>query len=281
MQSIVDFIAKNKQYIVLCLLSVICLSLMSLGGSSRLAAFRTLVVGGIGIGQEAFSWIQNPVALRSENKILRELNYTLSREVTKTRQVLIENQSLRALLEFKKKSEYEVIPADVVGKVTAEMRNYITLNSGKKSGIADGMSVVTDRGLVGHVIGTTDNYTLIQSILNRDTRIAVKVERNHIEGIVVWEGGEQLLLKNISRSLDVRAGDILVTSGFSTLFPSGIQVGRVTAVKDQTNSLFRVVTVAPSVNFSTIEQVFVNKYLPNPEELILRKKLEEKLANKR
>lgn len=281
MQSIVDFIAKNKQYIVLCLLSVICLSLMSLGGSSRLAAFRTLVVGGIGIGQEAFSWIQNPVALRSENKILRELNYTLSREVTKTRQVLIENQSLRALLEFKKKSEYEVIPADVVGKVTAEMRNYITLNSGKKSGIADGMSVVTDRGLVGHVIGTTDNYTLIQSILNRDTRIAVKVERNHIEGIVVWEGGEQLLLKNISRSLDVRAGDILVTSGFSTLFPAGIQVGRVTAVKDQTNSLFRVVTVAPSVNFSTIEQVFVNKYLPNPEELILRKKLEEKLANKR
>lgn len=281
MQSIVDFIAKNKQYIVLCLLSVICLSLMSLGGSSRLAAFRTLVVGGIGIGQEAFSWIQNPVALRSENKILRELNYTLSREVTKTRQVLIENQSLRALLEFKKKSEYEVIPADVVGKVTAEMRNYITLNSGKKSGIADGMSVVTDRGLVGHVIGTTDNYTLIQSILNRDTRIAVKVERNHIEGIVVWEGGEELLLKNISRSLDVRAGDILVTSGFSTLFPAGIQVGRVTAVKDQTNSLFRVVTVAPSVNFSTIEQVFVNKYLPNPEELILRKKLEEKLANKR
>jgi rod shape-determining protein MreC len=203
-------------------------------------------------------------------------SYSLSREVARTRKAMIENDNLRAMLDLKKNTQQTLIIAEVVGKITAEMRGYLTLNKGEQQGVKAGMAVQTDRGLAGHVLATSDNYSLVQMILNRDTRIAVKVERTRIDGIIVWEGGEYLLLKNIAKTQDIRAGDMIVTSGFSSMFPSDVYVGRITDVSDEPNSLFRRITVTPMVNFSTLEQVFVNTKKPTPE----REELEEIVAKK-
>lgn len=276
MQRILDFIIRFKEYLTLSVLIVISFLLMSLGNAAELRGFRTIVVGGIGVAQSLFSWIPNPVALQSENKALRDLNYSLSREVARTRKAMIENDNLRAMLDLKKNTQQTLIIAEVVGKITAEMRGYLTLNKGEQQGVKAGMAVQTDRGLAGHVLATSDNYALVQMILNRDTRIAVKVERTRIDGIIVWEGGEYLLLKNIAKTQDIRAGDMIVTSGFSSMFPSDVYVGRITEVRDEPNSLFRRITVTPMVNFSTLEQVFVNTKKPTPE----REELEEIVAKK-
>lgn len=276
MQRILDFIIRFKEYLTLSVLIVVSFLLMSLGNAAELRGFRTVVVGGIGVAQSLFSWIPNPVALQSENKALRDLNYSLSREVARTRKAMIENDNLRAMLDLKKNTPQPLIIAEVIGKITAEMRGYLTLNKGEQEGVKAGMSVQTDRGLVGHVLATSDSYALVQMILNRDTRIAVKVERTRIDGIIVWEGGEYLLLKNVAKTQDVRAGDMIVTSGFSSMFPSDIYVGRIIEVSDEPNSLFRRITVTPMVNFSTLEQVFVNTKKPMPE----REELEEIVAKK-
>lgn len=276
MQRILDFIIRFKEYLTLSVLIIVSFLLMSLGNAAELSGFRTVVVGGIGVAQSLFSWIPNPVALQSENKALRDLNYSLSREVARTRKAMIENDNLRALVDLKKQAQQPLIVSEVVGKIMAEMRGYLTLNKGAQQGVQAGLAVQTDRGLVGHVLATSDNYALVQMILNRDTRIAVKVERTRIDGIIVWEGGEHLLLKNVAKTQDVRAGDMIVTSGFSSMFPSGVYVGRITEVSDEPNSLFRRITVTPMVDFSTLEQVFVNTKKPTPE----REELEELVAKK-
>lgn len=280
MQRIVDFIIRFKEYLTLSLLIIISFLLMSLGNAAELYGFRTVVVGGIGVAQSLFSWIPNPVALQSENKALRNLNYSLSREVARTRKALIENDHLRAMLDLKKQTTSPLIMAEVVGKIVAEMRGYVTLNKGEKDGIQAGLSVQTDRGLVGHVLATSDNFSLVQLILNRDTRIAVQVERTRIDGIVAWEGGEHLVLKNIAKTQDIQAGDMVLTSGFSSVFPSAVYIGRVSEVQDEPNSLFRRVLLTPTVDFSTLEQVFVSTKKPSPErqelEQIVAKKLQSK-----
>lgn len=276
MQRIIEFIIRFKEYLTLSLLIIISFLLMSLGNAAELYGFRTVVVGGIGVAQSLFSWIPNPVALQSENKALRGLNYSLSREVARTRKALIENDRLRAMLDLKKQTASPLIMAEVVGKVVAEMRGYITLNKGEKDGVRAGLGVQTDRGLVGHVLATSDNFALVQLILNRDTRIAVQVERTRIDGIVAWEGGEHLVLKNVAKTQDIQAGDMVLTSGFSSMFPSGVYIGRVSGVQDEPNSLFRRVLLTPSVDFSTIEQVFVNTKKPSPE----RQELEQIVAKK-
>ncbi len=276
MYRIIEFIVRFKEYVSLSAVVVICFSLMTFGNVAQLGGFRAVVVGGIGWLQSAFSWIPNPVALKSENSALRELNLQLTDERAKIRQALIENDKLRKMLEFKKQTTFPIVTADIVGKTTTEVRNFATLNKGELDGIKEGMTVMTDAGIVGLIIASSKNYSLVRLLINRDSRVAAKVQRSRIDGILVWEGDQTLLMKNIPKSYDVKVGDDVITSEYSNRFPSNIPIGKVTEVRDEANSLFRKILVQPSVNFTSLEQVFVVKMLPNPERVALEKEIEER-----
>lgn len=276
MYRIIEFIVRFKEYVSLSAVVVICFSLMTFGNVAQLGGFRAVVVGGIGWLQSAFSWIPNPVALKSENSALRELNLQLTDERAKIRQALIENDKLRKMLEFKKQTTFPIVTADIVGKTTTEVRNFATLNKGELDGIKEGMTVMTDAGIVGLIIASSNNYSLVRLLINRDSRVAAKVQRSRIDGILVWEGDQTLLMKNIPKSYDVKVGDDVITSEYSNRFPTNIPIGKVTEVRDEANSLFRKILVQPSVNFTSLEQVFVVKMLPNPERVALEKEIEER-----
>lgn len=280
MQRFFEFIVRFKEYITLVILVVMCFSFMSFGNVAKLGGFRSVVIAGIGMIQNAFSWLPNPVALRSENQALRDLNMQLSNEVVKMRQSVIENDKLRAMLEYKKQSSYPLLNAEVVGKTSIESRNYLTLDKGSDAGVEEGMNVITDAGLVGAVIGTSKSFALVQIIVNRDSRISAKIQRTRDDGIVIWEGTENLTMKDIPKSLDVQAGDEVITSEYSNKYLRDIPIGRVTEVTSDGNSLFRKIIIKPAVNFSSLEQVFVVMKQPNPERLALEKQLEQMLRRK-
>ena len=276
MYRIIEFIVRFKEYVSLSAVVVICFSLMTFGNVAQLGGFRAVVVGGIGWLQSAFSRIPNPVALKSENSALRELNLQLTDERAKIRQALIENDKLRKMLEFKKQTTFPIVTADIVGKTTTEVRNFATLNKGELDGIKEGMTVMTDAGIVGLIIASSKNYSLVRLLVNRDSRVAAKVQRSRIDGILVWEGDQTLLMKNIPKSYDVKVGDDVITSEYSNRFPTNIPIGKVVEVRDDVNSLFRRILVQPSVNFTSLEQVFVVKMLPDPERVALEKEIEDR-----
>ncbi|MBS1536255.1 MAG: rod shape-determining protein MreC [Bacteroidetes bacterium] len=276
MYRIIEFIVRFKEYVSLSAVVVMCFSLMTFGNVAQLGGFRSVVVGGIGWLQSAFSWIPNPVALKSENAALRELNYQLSDERAKIRQALIENEKLRKLLEFKKQTTYPVVIADVVGKTTTEVRNYATLNKGADDGIQEGMTVRTDAGIAGLIIASSKNYSLVRLLINRDSRVAAKIQRSRIDGILVWEDDQTMIMKNIPKSYDVKVGDEIITSEYSNRFPQNIPIGYVSEVRDDQSSLFKKIIVMPAVNFTSLEQVFVVKMLPNPERVALEKEIEDR-----
>ena len=197
MQRFINFIAKYKELITFTALVVMSLSLISLGNVAQIGGFRTVVIGSIGWLQELFAWVPKPGALQTENRAVRELNLKLSSEVTRMRHSLIENKKLRDLMNMKDKTEYSVISSEIIGKTTVEMRNYITLDKGKQDGIEKGMAVRNDAGLVGTIVIASDNYSLVELIINRNVKIAGKVQRTLVSGILVWEGGENLFMKNI------------------------------------------------------------------------------------
>lgn len=275
MRGLIEFVVRYRNYITLSTLVVMSFSLMSIGRLSDLGGFRAVVVGSIGWIQSAFSWIPNPVALKSENTALRELNLQLAVEVARSRQAIVENERLRGLLKLPEYTDYGLIAADIVGKTTTEQRNYATINKGKADGITEGMSCINDAGLVGIVIGASDHYAVLELLINRDTRVSAKVLRTRVDGVIQWEGENILVLKNIPRSLDVKQNDVIVTSSYSSKYPANIVIGTVTTVENEANSLFHRVVVQPSVNFSTLEQIFVVNARPNPERVQLERKIEE------
>jgi len=275
-QRFIAFVVRFKNYIALCVLVVMSFSLMSFGDLAQLGGFRAVIVGSIGWMQSLFAWIPNPVALKSENTALRELNLQLSLESSRSRQAMVENTTLRKMLELQPMVEYRLIAADVVGKTTTQMRNYATINKGTADGVKEGMSCVTDAGLVGLIIGASDHYAVVQLLLNRDTRVAAKVQRSRVDGIIGWDGEQTLSLKNVPRSFDVQAGDLVLTSSYSAKYPPNVIIGRVSQVTDENNSLFRKVVVEPAVNFATVEQVFVVEFLPDSERVALERDIEER-----
>ncbi len=280
MQRVIDFIVRFKEYISLFILVVMCFSFMSYGSAGKLGGFRSIVIAAIGGVQSAFAWLPNPVALKAENSALRDLNMQLSSEVVKMRQSVIENDKLRSMLEFRKRFNHELRTAEVVGKSASEFRNYITINRGQDDGVQEGMTVSTDAGLVGIVVGVSRKYGLVQVVLNRDSRIAARNQRTREEGIIVWDGTDNLVMKNIPRSFDIKTGDAIITSSLSRKYMADFVIGYVTEVVGDPSSLFRKVVVRPAVNFSSLEQVFVVMQIPDQNRLELEHQVEEKIRKK-
>ncbi len=277
MQGFIEFIIRFKNYISFAALIVISLSLISMGDVNKIGGFRAFVFGTFGWVQEAFSWIPNPQATQSENKALRELNLQLSNEVTKMRDAVVENKALRKLLELKEKSNRNFIAVSVVGKTKIQLRNYLIINKGENNGIKVGMPLRTDAGLVGVVIGTSNNYSLVETIINREIKVSAKCLRSNYKGIVVWEGGQNMLMRDVLQSYDVKKGDIIVTSEFSNKYPEGVPIGKVIEREEAEGHLLLKVVVKPYVNFETLEEAFVIPAIPDTERIELIKELDETL----
>jgi rod shape-determining protein MreC len=253
-----------KEYAVLSLLLVVSLILMALGDNTQIHHIRSVATVAFGVVQEELSFIPRYFGLRSENDMLRRMNIDLADEASRLREARLENDRLKKLLDLKESYHYPVIAGKVIGKNLTLLRNTITLNIGKLNGVAPHMPVVGDGGLVGVISSVNDHYSVVRILLNADFRASAKVLRSRIDGIIAWDG-DDLMLSNVAKTLDVVAGDTVITSEYSSTYPPNIRVGVVHEVSEQQGSLFKKVYVSPGVNFVRLEEVFVLSYLPDPE----------------
>jgi rod shape-determining protein MreC len=273
MQRIAELLLRFKEYATALLLIIISLILISNSSNTRLRSFRTISVGIIASVQSALSWVPNPYALRSENHALRELNRDYSLELMRLREAALKGEKYRAMLEFKQTSPMKLLPAEVLGKSTIQLKNYATLNVGEREAVKIGMPVMTERGLVGRVIGISEHRSIVEMLLNRDTRVTARTLTQRIEGMITWNGGSSLLLKNIASVQPVKVGDTVVTSSLSPFYPENIVIGTITKMEEEGGTLFYKITVEPAVNFATLEEAYVVLHSPDEERIALEQKV--------
>jgi rod shape-determining protein MreC len=263
-----NFVLLFKEYAVLSSLLIVSLILMALGDNTQIRHIRGVATVGFGVIQEQLSFIPRYFGLRGENDMLRRMNIDLADEASRLREERLENSRLHNLLGLKESSHFAVEAGKVVGKNLTLLRNTLTLNIGKLNGVQPRMPVIGDGGLVGVISTVTDHYSIVRILLNADFRASAKIQRSRVDGILAWDG-EDLLLTNVAKTLDVMAGDTIVTSEYSSTYPPNIRVGVVHEVNEQQGSLFKKVYVSSSVNFVSLEEVFVVLYTPDSERLEL------------
>jgi rod shape-determining protein MreC len=265
MQRLFDILRHFREYVVLTLLLLVSLTLLGLNDNAQLHAIRSYTVGFLGIMQDAASVIPNFFELKRENDLLRQLNVTLSDEVSRLRASRLENMRLRSMLDLKERSQFKFVASDVIGTSTHLLRNTITLDVGRANGIRSDMPIISESGLVGKIIVVSDHYAIGQPMYNKDFRASAKVLRSGVDGIILWTGGATVQLKNVAKKQDVREGDIIVTSEYSNLYPKNLKIGTVTRVAEKPGSLMKEIEVMPTVDFGSLEQVFVILTVPDPE----------------
>jgi rod shape-determining protein MreC len=263
-------IFELKDYLVLTVLVIISLIFIFANDNIQIRFLRAAAISSFGTVQSGLSAIPNVFELEKENKIFRETNIKLSNEVASLKESKLENIRLTKLLKFKEKIFPGVVSAKIVNKSLLQTRNTITLNAGESDSIKANMTVVTDDGLVGRIVATSSNYSIAQILYNKDMKLSVKVQRNRLDGILSYDGISNLMVNNIQKNADVNVGDVIITSEYSNIFPQGIPVGTVVEVGNLDN-LFKKVIIAPLVNFSILEEVFVLKNIPNKERAELEK----------
>ncbi len=252
-----------REYVVLALLILSSITLLSSNNNTQIRYIRSLTIAFVGMTENTFSFIPNLFELPRENRILRRRAVELADEVARLREARLENIRLRKLLHFASSTQLRILSADVISKNLHLLHNTMVINIGSSDSVAALMPVISDAGLVGRITTVSTHYSIVQLMLNRDFRASVKIQRSRVDGILAWQGGMTTIIKNISKSQDVRIGDLVMTSEYSNTFPPNIEVGVVSAVNDEVGSLFKKVEVQPSVDFTKLQEVFV--VLATPE----------------
>ncbi|KIH76833.1 rod shape-determining protein MreC [Geoalkalibacter ferrihydriticus] len=191
-----------------------------------------------------------------ENDRLREENLLLKAEVENLREIRLANERLRMLLEFKDELTLSAVPARVIGADASSWSRTVLLDKGSRSGVREGMAVVTASGVVGRVIKVAPGESRALLITDAASAVASLVQRTRTRGVSRGRG-DSLILDFALRQEDIQVGDRLVTSGTGGVFPKGLLVGEVVRVVRGDYGLFQTVEVAPATDFSRLEEVLI------------------------
>ncbi len=191
--------------------------------------------------------------LRVENRSLKATNEAL-------RDVEHEVNRLRHALDYRERSLFRLVPAEIVSRDSSTWWRTVTINRGEEDGLAPEMPVLTDEGLVGRTTTVSANISVVLLISDENCRVAASVEGTREQGIVTGErvaGGlaPMLDLDYLSKQAELKPGQKVYTSGVGGVFPSGLFVGTVKTF--QVRALDSQAKLAPSVDLTRLEDVFV------------------------
>ena len=198
--------------------------------------------------------------LKEENEKLKEENSKLEQDLRELEIIKAENETLKEYVNLKDKyTEYTTMPGYVINKDISNYSNVIIINVGEKDGIKINMPVISDEGLVGHVISVTSNTAKVQTILDTSSAVS-SVCGTARDGMIVkgsLEDDNMLKATYISTSATLLEGDKVETSGLGGIYPKGITIGTVKEIINTKNMSNRYLVIEPAVDFNKLETVLV------------------------
>jgi rod shape-determining protein MreC len=225
--------------------------------------------------------------LREENRRVHQMNDSLMNllrsnySVTDTSTRLVMD-SLQVNDSTKQVQRYLWREAKVVYNSVNFDQNYIQLNRGSNQGVTDNMAVLnSDGAIVGLTVNVSPNFSQVMTLLHTKSRVPATIKHFNVNGTIEWntEDPRFVLLKGISRDVEVKKGDSVLTSPYSYNFPPGYLIGRVAAIETDKASGFYLLKVRTAVNFNAIQQAFVVENIQREEQIKLdedtKKKIEQ------
>ena len=260
MRSLLDFIVRHSYVFLFILLETLSLVLLFGLNDRQKLAFMTSANSVSGTLFEWRSGVDGYFGLRRDNAVLVDENARL-------RSILYELTDSQTVQNALSMSSRGVIAARVVDNSVRKDDNYITINKGSLDSIGQGMGVYSADGVVGVVMAVGKRYSLVMPVLNGKTSISSKIKGTDNFGFLEWNGGDpySAQLRDMPYHSKVEVGDTVVTTGFSSVFPENITVGRVAGVERSNNGYTLRIKVDLAVDMSDLGWVYVHSRTADPE----------------
>ena len=203
--------------------------------------------------QEGSKNLSSHQRLMVENDALREAQLIQNQKLQQYEFLQLENQKLRALLGSSNKLEERKLIAQVLSVHSNPYSHQVLINRGLLDDVKESLAVIDEKGIVGQV--TSVGSTTSRVLLITDTQHAtpVRILRNNVRTVVEGIGKiDQLKLSHVPHSMDIRIGDVLVSSGLGDVFPEGYPVATVTSINRNEGRPFSEVYASPIAELDRI-----------------------------
>jgi len=195
------------------------------------------------------------VGLEDENRRLRKQNADLTEQLNRYREGSLEAMRLQKLLELREGFPQRAVAARVIDRNRSSLFKTLLINKGTADGLRVGLAVLSDQGVVGRIIEISWHASRVLLLIDGNSNIDGLIQRSRAQGILQGAGSAGCSLKYISRAEEVLAGDVVISSGLSGVFPKGLLLGVVTGASRKEGGLFQKIDVAPAVDFEKLEEV--------------------------
>ncbi len=269
MRNFFHFIIRNHFILLFLLLEIVSFYMVVNYNSYQRASWissSNSVSGGV---YRSFSDVTQYLQLKQINEELAKENTYLRSQLPSSFKDSKDYFSL--VYDSLNKRQYTYRTAKVINNSVNKHFNYITLNKGSNNGIVKEMGVISAKGVVGIVKDVSDHYSSVITILNTRLLISGKLKESGFFGALGWDGNDYryVWLNEIPIHAPVVVGDLVVTSGFSSIFPEGILIGSVEVVERDKGESFYRIKVKLSVDFKDLSYVEVMSNKMKEEQLNL------------
>lgn len=233
--------------------------------SVALTPLRYLVSLPAHTGNWAGEWFTSFRDLVNENSNLKANSRILNARLQKMQVLQAENTRLRNLLGSSAKVADEVIVAELLSVDQNPYRQLIEINKGTLDGVEIGQAVIDAYGVMGQVIHVNQHTSTTILISDPEHAIPVQFIRNGMRSVAFGNGSsDQLELRYLPATADIRINDELVTSGLGGRFPADYPVATVVAINEDLIHGFVSVLVKPQARLDSSREVLIIKPRNSP-----------------
>lgn len=263
MKNLIAFVAKYHHWLLFLLLEVVSGVLLFQYNSYQGSVWLTSANAVTGKVYEVRNDITSFFSLVRVNEELTLRNFYLERQVSQLRELytgLTRDTTVLERNELQFLSQFRLVPAKVVDNTIDRHDNLITIDRGRLDGVEPDMAVACGTGLVGVVYLVSDHYSVVIPVLNTSaSRISCAIRRRGYFGYLHWTGGDPSVayVEDIPRHARFKRGEWVETSGYSSIFPPGVLVGKIEKVFNSPDGLSFRLKVHLSTDFANLRDVCV------------------------
>ena len=262
MKELIDRLTAYVHWVVFLLLEVLSGFMLFQFNHYQGSVWLTQANAFVGTVHEWEARALSYIHLSDQNQLLTQENLTLQYNLEIMRRELAElkrDTSYTQQVQIDLLKDQKLIPAQVISNSVRQKDNFLTINVGSEDGVQPEMGVVSGTGVVGIVSKVTAHYALVMSVLNSKSSISCRLRGTEYFGYMKWKGGNplQASMDDVPRHAKTRVGDIVETSGYSSVFPAGIFLGKVAHIHNSEDGLAYQLEIQMSTDIASLRDVCV------------------------
>lgn len=262
MRNLLDFLVKYSYWFLFFVLEAVSFVLLFQFNSYQGSVWFSSANAVAGKLYETTSAVESYFQLSKINTELTQRNLYLEQrlcKLEKEKSDSVADSTMENSLLLKSLQPYRLIPAQVVNMKWGRKDNLLTIDKGEADGIKKDMGVVCGTGIVGIVYLTSAHYSIVIPVLNSQSNISCVIQGRGYFGYLHWTGGDisEAYVDDVPRHAHFKLYENVVTSGYSSVFPAGIMVGKILHVYNSADQMSYRLRVKLSTDFGRLRDVCV------------------------